>query len=86
MDYTKAVEIFRDTQAKMRPLAEEYRQRMREVYPDETYSTPYDDAGGLMFFADAPSEGARFDFENERAKFYTVMVDGAEVSECVHKT
>lgn len=84
MDYTKAVEIYKDIQARMRPLVEEYRQRMGEAYPSMEYSDPYGDTM-LMFFPDVSSKDAHFDFENERSRFYTVVVDGVEISECVRK-
>lgn len=88
IDYTKAVEIYKELQQKLAPLKEEYMKKMVEAYGEEAksvFDNPAYIVNWLQVYIEAPSEGAVYSCESDSSTFYTLYVNGFEISECVRK-
>lgn len=88
MDYTEAVRLTKEYNAKIQDMISEYNVKMETIYKDNYVGTPTDELIlSPQFLVERPTAGAEFWFHGTviNHDFYQIVIDGVKICEDVSR-
>lgn len=85
INYKGLAALYKEYKDKAKALYDEWEVKAKAIEPNVQVHNPFTLGDWVQTYPDAPSEGAKLNFEDAETAYYRLTVDGVTFSEAVDK-